>query len=147
MVVKKRAGLLLSGTVLASIFVAAPAFAEDAQTDRMQRQINALQKQFPTLQNQITKPTARQRPRSKHPDRAADGPEHPARPLQRGCSRCHQSRSSILVRRNPRFPGRRLHRDGKRSPARRTSSGATILPFSTLPFHNSPLYFEDETQV
>ena len=43
MICKRRAGLLLSGTVLASIFVTAPAFAQDAQTDQMQRQINALQ--------------------------------------------------------------------------------------------------------
>jgi hypothetical protein len=37
MVVKKRAGLLLSGTVLASIFAAAPALAQDAQNEEMQR--------------------------------------------------------------------------------------------------------------
>src|SRR6478752_1082803 len=54
MVVKQRAGLLLSGTVLASIFVTAPAFAQDAQTDQLQRQINALQKQLQTLQSQVT---------------------------------------------------------------------------------------------
>src|SRR4249920_1404907 len=54
MVVKQRAGLLLSGTVLASILVTAPAFAQDAQTDQIQRQINALQKQLQTLQSQVT---------------------------------------------------------------------------------------------
>ena len=54
LVVKQRAGLLLSGTVLASVFVTAPAFAQDAQTDQMQRQINALQKQLQTLQSQVT---------------------------------------------------------------------------------------------
>jgi peptidoglycan hydrolase CwlO-like protein len=54
LVVKQRAGLLLSGTVLASIFVAAPALAQDAQTDQMQRQINALQKQLQALQSQVT---------------------------------------------------------------------------------------------
>ena len=54
MVFKRRAGLLLSGTVLASIFVTAPSFAQDAQTDQMQRQINALQKQLQTLQSQVT---------------------------------------------------------------------------------------------
>jgi hypothetical protein len=47
MVVKRRAGMLLSGTVLASIIAAAPALAQDAQTDQLQRQINALQRQAP----------------------------------------------------------------------------------------------------
>ena len=54
MVFKRRAGLLLSGTILASIFVAAPALAQDAQTDQLQRQINALQKQLQSLQSQVT---------------------------------------------------------------------------------------------
>ena len=54
MICKRRAGLLLSGTVLASIFVTAPAFAQDAQTDQLQQQINALQKQLQTLQSQVT---------------------------------------------------------------------------------------------
>jgi len=54
MIFKRRAGLLLSGTILASIFVAAPALAQDAQTDQLQRQINALQKQLQTLQSQVT---------------------------------------------------------------------------------------------
>jgi len=54
MVFKRRDGLLLSGTVLASIFATAPSFAEDAQTDQLQRQINALQKQLQTLQSQVT---------------------------------------------------------------------------------------------
>ena len=47
MVVRRRAGMLLSGTVLASIIAAAPALAQDAQTDQLQRQINALQRQAP----------------------------------------------------------------------------------------------------
>jgi hypothetical protein len=47
MVVKRRAGMLLSGTVLASIIAAAPSLAQDAQTDQLQRQINALQRQAP----------------------------------------------------------------------------------------------------
>jgi hypothetical protein len=47
MVVKRRAGMLLSGTVLASIIAAAPALAQDAQTDQLQHQINALQRQAP----------------------------------------------------------------------------------------------------
>jgi len=51
---KPHLSLLLSGTVLASIFVAAPALAQDAQTDQMQRQINALQKQLQALQSQVT---------------------------------------------------------------------------------------------
>jgi hypothetical protein len=44
---KRHTGLLLSSTVLAAIFVAAPALAQDAQTDQLQRQINALQRQAP----------------------------------------------------------------------------------------------------
>ncbi len=55
MLIKRRVGVLLSGTVLgASVLFAAPAFADDAQTEKLQKQINALQKQLQSLQAQVT---------------------------------------------------------------------------------------------
>jgi hypothetical protein len=51
MVVKRRLGILLAGTVLgASFLMVAPAFADDAQ---MQQQISAMQRQLQTMQAQM----------------------------------------------------------------------------------------------
>src|SRR5690348_882153 len=54
MAIRRRTGLLLLSTVLASSFTAGSAFAQDAQTDQLQRQINTLQKQLQALQTQVT---------------------------------------------------------------------------------------------
>ena len=51
MVVKRRLGVLLAGTVLgASFLITAPAFADDAQ---MQQQINTMQRQLQAMQAQL----------------------------------------------------------------------------------------------
>ena len=121
MVVKQRAGLLLSGTVLASIFVTAPAFAQDAQTDQMQRQINALQKQLQTLQSQVTETKQQAKAAQESAQTAqqsAQIAQRPSRiscrPLQRRCRVADQGGGgSLLVRGDPRVLGRQLHRDGR----------------------------------
>lgn len=54
MIVKRRSAVLLSGTLLsASLAVAAPAFADDAQNEQLQRQIDAMQQQLQKMQAQL----------------------------------------------------------------------------------------------
>jgi outer membrane murein-binding lipoprotein Lpp len=56
MVVKRRLGVLLAGTVLGtSILMGAPAFADDAQ---LQQQINAMQQQLNAMQAQLAQTKA-----------------------------------------------------------------------------------------
>ena len=64
MVVKRRAGLLAGTVDGASFLIAAPAFAQDAQTQKLQNQINALQQQLQSLQGQVTQTKQRRRPLS-----------------------------------------------------------------------------------
>ena len=76
---KRRASILLSGTMLgASFLLAAPALADDAQTEQLQKQINALQKQLQSLQSQVTETkkeakAAQQRAESAPPPSAPAG--------------------------------------------------------------------------
>ena len=54
MIVKRRSAILLSGTILgASLVAAVPAWADDAQSDQLQHEINALQQQLQKLQGQV----------------------------------------------------------------------------------------------
>lgn len=53
MFIKRRVGMLLAGTVLGASFIATPAFAEDAQTQQLQQQINAMQQQLDSMRGQM----------------------------------------------------------------------------------------------
>src|SRR5271163_4478257 len=54
MIVARRMSWLLASTVLGTSLIALPAFAQDAQNQqKMQNEINALQQQLQTLQNQV----------------------------------------------------------------------------------------------
>src|SRR5208282_6873200 len=54
MVVTRRMSWLLASTVLGTSMIAFPAFAQDAQNQqKMQNQINSLQQQLQTLQDQV----------------------------------------------------------------------------------------------
>src|SRR5271167_992791 len=56
MVVTRRMSWLLTSTVLGTSLIALPAFAQDAQNQqKMQNDINALQQQLQTLQDQVAK--------------------------------------------------------------------------------------------
>ena len=156
MVVKQRAGLLLSGTVLASIFVAAPALAQDAQTDQMQRQINALQKQLQALQSQVTE--------TKHQAKAAQQSAQTAQENAQTAQQTVQNIPAGLYNADVALPtkaaaapswfggihvslaGSFIAMEGVWRQHNEVSSGASDPPFSTLPFHNSVLYFENENR-
>ena len=147
MVFKRRAWLLLSGTVLASIFVAAPAFAEDAQTDQLQRQINALQKQLQTLQSQVTE-TKQQ---AKAAQQSAQTAQQTVQNIPAGL---YNADVALPTKAAPSWfggihvslAGSFIAMEGVWRQHNEVSSGASDPPFSTLPFHNSVLYFENENR-
>ena len=146
---KHRASILLSGTMLgASFLLAAPALADDAQTEQLQKQINALQKQLQSLQSQVTETkkeakAAQQRAESAPPPNAPAGLYNAAPPPGPspviGKAPSWISRDHDLVRRE-------LHRrrEGAWRQRNEISSGASDPPFGTIPFQNSPLYHENE---
>ena len=152
MVVKQRAGLLLSGTVLASMFVAAPALAQDAQTDQLQRQINALQKQLQALQSQVTE--------TKHQAKAAQESAQTAQQtvqnIPSGLYNAAPAGSGpTLTKAGPpswfggikvSLAGSFIAMEGVWRQHNEISSGASDPPFSALPFHNSPLWYENENR-
>ena len=147
MVFKRRAGLLLSGTVLASIFVAAPAFAQDAQTDQLQRQINTLQKQLQTLQSQVTE-TKQQ---AKAAQESAQTAQQTVQNIPTGL---YNADVALPTKAAPSWfggihvslAGSYIAMEGVWRQRNEISSGASDPAFGTLPFHNSPLYFENENR-
>ena len=77
MVVKRRLGVLLAGTVLGTSFlIAAPAFADDAQLqqqiDSMQQQLNAMQAQLAQTKAQAAPQSSRRAPPSNKPARLSN---------------------------------------------------------------------------
>ena len=153
MVVKRRLGVLLAGTVLgASFLITAPAFADDAQ---MQQQINTMQRQLQAMQDQLAQtkkeaaPPAQQQAstaQQQASSRPAAGAEYSAESLQCGPADPDQGAARV-VRQRPHLAGRHVHRDGRCVAQRNEiSSGASDPPFGTIPFQNSPLWSENEVR-
>jgi hypothetical protein len=154
-IVKRNVGLLLSGTVLVSIFVTAPALAQDAQTDQLQRQINSLQKQLQALQSQVTE--------TKQQAKAAQQSAQTAQQSAQTAQQTVQNIPTGLYNADVALPtkaaapswfggihvslaGSYIAMEGAWRQHNEISSGASDPPFSQLPFHNSPLWFENETR-
>src|SRR6185437_8984614 len=142
LVVKQRAGLLLSGTVLASIFVAAPALAQDAQTDQMQRQINALQKQLQALQSQVTETKQQAKAAQQTVQNIPAGLYNADVALPTKAAAAPSWFGGIHVS----LAGSFIAMEGVWRQHNEVSSGASDPPFSALPFHNSPLWYENENR-
>jgi outer membrane murein-binding lipoprotein Lpp len=157
MVFKRPAGLLLSGTILASIFVAAPALAQDAQTDQLQRQINALQKQLQTLQSQVTetKQQAKAAQESAQTaEKSAQTAQQSVQNIPTGLYNADVAVAPLPMKAAPSWfggihvslAGSFIAMEGVWRQRNEISSGASDPNFATLPFHNSPLYFENENR-
>jgi hypothetical protein len=155
-IVKRHTGLLSSSAVLASVLVAAPALAQDAQTDQMQRQINALQKQLQALQSQVTE--------TKQQAKAAQQSAQTAQQSAQTAQQTVQNIPAGLYNADVALPtkataapswfggihvslaGSFIAMEGVWRERNEISSGASDPPFGTLPFHNSPLYFQNENR-
>jgi outer membrane murein-binding lipoprotein Lpp len=145
MIFKQRAGLLLSGTVLASIFVAVPALAQDARTDQLQRQINALQKQLQTLQSQVTE-TKQQAKAAQESAQTAQQSVQNIPPSLYNADLPMKAASSWFGGIHVSLAGSYIAMEGVWRQRNEISSGASDPPFSQLPFENSPLWHEGETR-
>jgi hypothetical protein len=156
MIVKRRLGVLLAGTVLGTSFLmAAPAFADDAQ---LQQQINAMQQQLNAMQAQLAQ-TKAQAAAAKQQANAA---QQQATTAQQQTSIAQQNLQNIpanlynadlpIPTKGPSFfdtihislAGSFLAMEGAFRQRNEASSGASDPGFGTIPLQNSPLYFQNE---
>ncbi len=131
MVVKRRVGVLLAGTMLgASFLIAAPALAQDAmpQTQKMQNEINALQQQLQALKDQMHSVPAGLY------NRAPPG----ASPM------FTKARPAWVDSVHISLAGSFIAMEGAWRERNEISSGASDPAFSSLPFANTALYNENE---
>jgi hypothetical protein len=141
MFIKRRVGMLLAGTVLGASFIATPAFAEDAQTQQLQQQINAMQQQLDSMRGQMAE-TQKQ----------AKNAEQAVQSIPTGLYNQAPPLGSPMVAKGPSFfdtihvsmAGTFIAMEGVRRQRNEESGGATDTPFSSMPFPNSPLYHENE---
>ncbi|HEY1981044.1 MAG TPA: hypothetical protein VGH13_13250, partial [Xanthobacteraceae bacterium] len=143
MIVKRRRAILLSGTLLSASLMmsaAAPAWADDAQSEQLQREINSMQQQLQKLQDQMvqTKKEAKsaQQAVQNMPGGIYDAAGKPAGPG------VFKMPSSLL-------PGVKVTFGGFVEAAgiwreRNEVADVGSSPFGSMPFPNSPLYHEGE---
>lgn len=157
MIVKRRLGVLLAGTVVGASFLAtAPAFADDAQ---LQQQINAMQQQLNAMQAQLAQ-TKQQASAAKQQANVA---QQQASTAQQQASAVQQGLQNIppnlynadlpVPTKGPpswfdsvhvSLAGSFIAMEGAWRERNEVSSGASDPAFSTLPLQNSPLWSENE---
>jgi hypothetical protein len=142
MVVKRKVGVLLAGTVLGACFLAAvPAFAQDAQSQqKLQNEINGMQKQLREMQAQLAQAKQQANAAQKAVENVPPSLYNAAPP------------GAPLVTKGPSFldtvhismAGSFIAMEGAWRERNELSSGASDPAFSSLPFSNTPLYHENE---
>jgi cell division septum initiation protein DivIVA len=146
---KRTVGLPLFTALLAvSTLVTAPAFAQDAQTDQLQRQINSLQKQLQTLQNQVSE-TKQQ---AQAAQQSAQSAQQAVQKVPSGVYDAAQPGAPIPAKGAPSWwsgvkislAGSFIDVDGVWRQRNEIASASGDQAFGALPFQNSPLYHEDE---
>jgi hypothetical protein len=159
MVVKRRLGVLLAGTVLGTSFlIAAPAFADDAQ---LQQQISAMQQQLNAMQSQLAQ-TKAQAAAAKQQASAA---QQQASTAQQEASVAQQNLQNIppnlynadlpIPTKGPpawfdtvhvSLAGSFIAMEGAWRARNEISSGASDPAFATIPLQNSALWSENEVR-
>jgi hypothetical protein len=142
MIVKRRLGVLLAGTVVGASFLAtAPAFADDAQ---LQQQINAMQQQLSAMQTQMAQAKK---------DAAAQAQQQAAAPnMQNIPPNLYNADLPIPTKGPPAWfdsihislAGSFIAMEGAWRAHNEYSSGASDPPFSTIPLQNSSAYYQNE---
>jgi hypothetical protein len=143
MVIKRRLGVLLAGTVLGASLITAPAFADDAQ---MQQQINAMQRQLQAMQAQL----AQTKKDAAAAQQAAQNQQAP----QTVPPNLYNADLPIPTKGPPAWfdsvhislAGSFIAMEGAWRERNEISSGASDPPFGTIPFQNSPLWSENEVR-
>jgi hypothetical protein len=139
--IKRRIGVLLSGTIFSASLIAAPAFGQDAQVQKLQNEINALQQELQTLQEQMSQ-TKKQAQAARQAVENLPGlynaaPAGAAPLATKGLPSWFGGIHISLA-------GSFIAMEGAWRQRNEISSGASDPPFSTLPFPNTPLYGENE---
>jgi hypothetical protein len=156
MVIKRKLGVLLAGTVLgASYLTAAPAFADDAQ---LQQQINAMQQQLNAMQSQL----AQTKQQAHAAAQQATAAQQQATTAQQQASVANEQLQNIppnlynadlpIPTKGPAWfdsvhismAGSFIAMEGAWRARNENSSGASDPPFSSLPLQNSTLYYQNE---
>jgi hypothetical protein len=130
---------------------AAPALAQDAQSDQLQRQINSLQKELQSLQNQVTE--AKQRAQAA--EQSAQTAQLAVQNVPPGVFDAVPPGTPILAKAVPSWlsgvkislAGTFIDVDGVWRQRNEISSASGDQAFGALPFPNSPLYYENELRA
>jgi hypothetical protein len=156
MIVKRRLGVLLAGTVLGASYLAtAPAFADDAQ---LQQQINAMQQQLNAMQAQL----AQTKQQAHAAQQQATAAQQQASTAQQQANVAQTQLQNIppnlynadlpIPTKGPSWfdsvhismAGTFIAMEGAWRAHNEASSGASDPPFSTIPLQNSPMYYGNE---
>src|SRR5215472_11645883 len=138
MSIKQRLQIAMYGALLGGALLPySAAAADDAQTERLQRQIDAMQQQLIDLKKQLkeTKQTV-QHVESTIPKGSPPGYANGTGPMP---TKAPLPSPGVKVTFGGFLAGESVWRQRNE-----VTSGATDLPFSQLPFPNSPLYHENE---
>jgi hypothetical protein len=143
MVVKRRLGVLLAGTVVGASFLAtAPAFADDAQ---LQQQINAMQQQLSAMQAQMAQVKKNAAAQAQQQQAAAQNTQNiPPNLYNADLPVPTKGPPSWFDTIHISMAGSFIAMEGVWRAHNENASGASDPPFGTLPFQNSPLYYENE---
>ena len=155
MVVYRRLGVLLAGTVLGtSILMSAPAFAQDAQ---LQQQINAMQQQLQAMQAQLAETKKQANAAAQKAQQAQQAQE--AQQVQQAQNipqsvppKLYNADLPVPTKGPPSWfdsvhismAGSFIAMEGAWRERNENSSGASDPPFGGIPLQNSPLYSENE---
>ena len=150
MVVKRRLGVLLAGTVLgASFLITAPAFADDAQ---MQQQINTMQRQLQAMQDQLALTKKQAAAAQQQANTAQQQASTAQQQVQNIPPNLYNADLPIPTKGPPAWfdsvhislGGSFIAMEGVFRARNEISSGASDPPFGTIPLQNSPLWSENE---
>ncbi len=153
MVVKRRLGALLAGTVLgASFLIAAPAFADDAQ---MQQQINAMQRQLQAMQDQMAQTKKQAAAAQQQANTAQQQASTAQQQVQNIPANLYNADLPIPTKGPPAWfdtihislAGSFIAAEGVFRARNEVSSGASDPAFGTIPLQNSPLWSENEFRM
>ncbi len=161
MVVKRRLGVLLAGTVLGTSFLmAAPAFADDAQ---LQQQINSMQQQLNAMQAQLAQTkaqanaakqqaTAAQQQASTAQQQASAAQQDGARTFRqisttRTCRSRPRGRPRGSTPSTSRWPARSSRWKVRSASATKSRPAPAIRRSAAIPLANSPLYYRERAAL
>lgn len=148
----RRASLAaVFGGILACVLASGPGHAQDAQTDHVERRIDALQKEVQSLKNEVTE--AKQR--AKVAEERAQTAQQTLQNIPAGTYDVVTGGAPIPTKSLPAWfsdvkislAGSFIDVDGVWRQRNEIASASGDQAFGALPFQNSPLYYENELRA